>query len=163
RIPGASRLEREQQLAALSLLEWREETAQRLDRPRRWILKDEAIATLARALPADADSLTGLSDLPRRLAPSMAAGLCAAIKARNQTRFADELRCRDEAAPDRGRVKEAQEAIKRHAAELGLVPEVLATRREIEQFVAAGRAARTEWRTRLLESLIGTPDKPLPQ
>ncbi len=53
RLKGANRL-RGVQLAVLQqLAAWREEQAQRSDRPRRWIMKDEVLLDLARHMPKD--------------------------------------------------------------------------------------------------------------
>jgi ribonuclease D len=159
RLPGISRLEPEQQAAALSLIEWREDAARRLDRPRRWVLQDEAITGLARALPVTAVEIAKLRDLPRRLTPQMVEGLLAALVARHDPTIARRLTARGDSGPaDRDRVKAAQERVKQHAAGLGIVPEVLATRREIEQFVAGRGVTRTEWRMAALREILEVPE-----
>jgi ribonuclease D len=69
RIKGANRL-RGVQLAVLqTLAAWREETAIAEDKPRRWIVKDEALLELARQMPRDGQRLRrirGLGDVGRR-------------------------------------------------------------------------------------------------
>ena len=51
RIKGVHGLSFASQCAALALVRWREAAAQRSDRPRRWLLADEALLAIAAALP----------------------------------------------------------------------------------------------------------------
>jgi ribonuclease D len=53
RLKGTNRLRGEQLAVLQQLAAWREEQAQRGDRPRRWILKDEILLDLARHMPQD--------------------------------------------------------------------------------------------------------------
>ena len=63
RLKGVQKLKGEKLQIASELAQWRETIAQQQDRPRRWILKDEAIIEIARRKSADIDSLSGIRDL----------------------------------------------------------------------------------------------------
>lgn len=67
RVKGAGQLEGRALARAIALARWREEQALERDRPRRWILKDEAIVALAELAPADPAALARLGDLPPAL------------------------------------------------------------------------------------------------
>lgn len=58
KIKGVSRLTGRQVAALQQLAAWREVQARESDLPRRWLLKDEVIIDLARALPGSRDRLT---------------------------------------------------------------------------------------------------------
>ena len=63
RLKGANRL-RGVQLAVLQqLAAWREEQAQRSNRPRRWILKDDILLDLARHMPKDSKAMLRIRGL----------------------------------------------------------------------------------------------------
>ncbi len=53
RIKGTERLQGPQLAVLQRLAAWREETAVRTDRPRKWVLSDDALLALARARPRD--------------------------------------------------------------------------------------------------------------
>lgn len=57
-----------QELAIVqTLAAWREARALNHNRPRTWILKDQAILDIARRKPRDRDELSGIKDLPNKL------------------------------------------------------------------------------------------------
>ena len=130
RLKGSRAMTPEQHGAALALVQWREERAQRADRPRRWLVADETLLAIAQAFPQSLDELRAI--VPARLAAKHGAEILAAI-----TRHADPpLRALVEEhttrqAPERQRLKELQAFVRRRAAELGIEPEILATRRDL--------------------------------
>jgi len=67
RVKGAGQLDDAAFARAAALAEWREEEARRADRPRRWIIKDEAIVALATRTPLDLAELERMAVLPRGL------------------------------------------------------------------------------------------------
>ncbi|MCC5860813.1 MAG: ribonuclease D [Gammaproteobacteria bacterium] len=64
RVKGLRRLQGRARAAARALAAWREVTAERLDRPRRWVLSDEQLLALADALPEDRAALDAVPGLP---------------------------------------------------------------------------------------------------
>ncbi len=63
RLKGVQKLKGEKLQIASELVQWREALAQRQDRPRRWIVKDEVIIEIARHKPADIAALSRTRDL----------------------------------------------------------------------------------------------------
>jgi ribonuclease D len=149
------------QCAALALVRWRESAAQRSNRPRRWLLADETLIAIAAALPRDAAALAALTD-SKFLARSAPAVL-AALAQRDDPELQAEVRANAaQALPDTALVKELQERVRRHAAALGIEPEVLATRRDLIG-VALGDPPpqlRTGWRARELAPVLGAVAPP---
>ncbi|NIP48470.1 MAG: ribonuclease D [Gammaproteobacteria bacterium] len=59
---------------------WREETARRENRPRKWILSDRAIIDIARALPEDIDSLSDIKSVDNKTREAYGEMLLSRIK-----------------------------------------------------------------------------------
>ncbi|HEY3515554.1 MAG TPA: HRDC domain-containing protein, partial [Gammaproteobacteria bacterium] len=130
RLKGAHALPFASQCAALALVRWREAAAQRSDRPRRWLLADEALLAIAAALPRDANALAGLAE--SKFISRSAPAILAAIEARNEAELQAEVRANAlQAMPDKNLVKSLQERVRQHAAALGIEPEILATKRDL--------------------------------
>ncbi len=130
RIKGVHGLSFASQCAALALVRWREAAAQRSDRPRRWLLADEALLAIAAALPSDVDALAAFADskFVSRSAPAM----LAAIASRNDAEVQAEVRANAAPPmPDKALVKSLQERVRQHASVLGIEPEILATKRDL--------------------------------
>lgn len=137
----------EQHAAALALVEWREQAAQRSNRPRRWILADDQLLALAHALPASAADLTAI--VPPKFVARFGTAVLAAVAGRHTERLRAIVdRHNARAAPDKQIVRELQELVRRRAAELSIEPEILATRRDLAALAAgdAPRSLRTGWR-----------------
>jgi ribonuclease D len=154
RLKGLHGLPMPAQSAALALVRWREREAQRADRPRRWILADETLVAVARAMPATRAELGPL--LPSRFAAKHGGAILAAVAAARDGE--NEAAARANAAqraPDKQRVKALQEAVRQRAGELGIEPEILATRRDLAA-LALGNAPshlRQGWRAGELRSI----------
>ncbi|HEU5468573.1 MAG TPA: ribonuclease D [Steroidobacteraceae bacterium] len=118
--------------AARALAEWRERRAMARDLPRGWILPDAAICELALERPRTREALTRMSALPPGTAARAADELLAAVAA-------PAVDGAERAAADAGRPgpeqlrlqKSLQARLGAIAADLGIQPEVLATRREL--------------------------------
>lgn len=63
RLKGVQKLKGEKLQIANELVQWREALAQRQNRPRRWIVKDEVIVDIARQKPVDIEALSRIRDL----------------------------------------------------------------------------------------------------
>ena len=63
RLKGVQKLKGVKLQVASELAQWREELAQRQNRPRRWIVKDEVIVEIARQAPDDIEALPRIRDL----------------------------------------------------------------------------------------------------
>lgn len=130
--PGRERLARE--LAA-----WRERRAIERNRPRGWILDDAALREIIWRVPRTSEALLAIPDVPPAVVKHCAAELIECIRAAQIADPAPPINTR--ARPDPARsalVKKLGLLNQSIAADLGLSPEVLATRRDLEQ-LAAGR------------------------
>ncbi len=155
RIKGVHGLPFASQCAALALVRWRETAAQRSDRPRRWLLADDALLAIAAALPRDAETLASLAD-SKFLARS-APAILAAIALREDADLQAEVRANAaQPMPDKLLVKSLQERVRQHAATLEIEPEILATKRDLIG-VALNDAPlhlRTGWRSKELAPIL---------
>ncbi|HXS80918.1 MAG TPA: HRDC domain-containing protein [Gammaproteobacteria bacterium] len=130
RLKGAHGLNFASQCAALALVRWRENAAQRSDRPRRWLLADDALLAIAAALPRDAEALAAVAE--SKFIMRSAPVILAAIESRNDAELQAEVRANAiQAIPDKTLVKSLQERVRQHAATLGIEPEILATKRDL--------------------------------
>ncbi len=66
RLKGVQKLKGERLQIASDLCQWREQLAQRQNRPRRWIAKDDAIIEIARQKPADRAALARIPELAEK-------------------------------------------------------------------------------------------------
>jgi ribonuclease D len=132
RLKGLERLDAPAFAAARGLSEWRERRAMARNLPRGWILPDAAIHELASARPATREALARVVGVPPGTAARAAPELLAAIAANatGDTRHAGGDPGRP--GPEQLRLQKALQArLAAIAAELGIQPEVLATRREL--------------------------------
>jgi ribonuclease D len=103
------------------------------DRPRAWILADDALYDIARALPTRREGLERLASLPRGLVDNCAEDLLEVV-ARSAHLGEEPLAARRRERPSaesEQRLKALGAIVKRIAQEVGLSPEVLATRRDL--------------------------------
>lgn len=150
RTKGAGVLRGRHHAAALALIAWREDRAIQRNKPRRWILADDQLVAIASALPQDRQALAGIAGLPAKFLTRSGAAVLNAIRAAAEIPPAP-----DQPPPDRAAVKSLQSDIRLLAAELGVQPELIATRKDVAQ-AAAGRlpAAFTEgWRASVLAAV----------
>ena len=66
KVKGAKRLHGRQLRLIVALADWREREAVALDRPRRWVINDDALLALARFQPTDDSSLRKIRGIGRR-------------------------------------------------------------------------------------------------
>lgn len=138
RIKAADRL-RDRQLAALqALAAWREEQARKVDKPRNWILRDDVLLSLAQQQPRDRQSLAHIRGLHERQAQRFGAEIIALL-----------AKARDQAPPQRpggarpiplepaedALVDTLMAALRLLAAEHGVNPSVLGTRKDLERLL----------------------------
>ncbi|HWJ04398.1 MAG TPA: ribonuclease D [Steroidobacteraceae bacterium] len=143
RLKGLNRLRPSEQAAARALAEWRERRAQESDKPRGWILADEALYALAIRAPESVADMEKLEVLPPGVVRRRGEELLELLR---------EARASDVAPiePPRRPTNEEQalaaallKVVRDQAAALGIGPEVLGTRRDVEA-VAFGSVALEE-------------------
>lgn len=158
RLKGLDRLSAEAFRVARVLAVWREERAVARDLPRGWVLPDAAIYELAQARPGTREDLSRLSSVSPATASRSGDAILAAIRAAVAATGAVTRANDDPGRPgpdELRRVKSLQERLQAIAQELGIQPEVLATRRELAALVRGARELPllTGWR----RSVIGKP------
>ncbi len=148
------RNKRDYQAVIVSVAAWREEVAQSLDRPRRRILKDDAIHEIAEQKPASEDSFDRLRSVPKGFIRSKQAdGLMQAV--------CDALAAPDAFAPDLPRSGQNPQTppgapdmlkvlLKHVSDEENVVPRLIANAADIERIARGERsediAALSGWR-----------------
>lgn len=156
RLRGLGSLDTSAKCSALSLVEWREKCAQQLNRPRRWILSDDLLLRIASTLPTTRETLASIAEMPERLAERFGDEiLAAAADCVDPEKISFVAGHADKPRPDKKGLKRLQDSAKLRARELGIQPEVLATRGELTELLvgtATGRVV-TGWRWNELKDL----------
>lgn len=141
RLKGLVRMDAPAQHVAARLAAWREVIAEQRDRPRRWILPDEAIYLLAERRPQTLRQLGDLQALPPKSLERHGETLLELIAQGAGTDappLAIEARA-DEA--EKARLKRLLERARAIATELGIPSSLLAPRADIEMLAAMGARA----------------------
>ena len=154
RLKGLGTMEDHGKCAALSLVEWREKCAQKLDRPRRWILSDELLLRIAGTCPTTQEKLTSIAEMPQRLAERFGSEILAATADHEKMAFVEKQP--DKPRPSKSALKQLQDNAKLRAQELGIHPEVLATRKELSELLVGAASGRIAdgWRWNELKDLV---------
>jgi ribonuclease D len=137
RLKGARNLRGRRRSAAERLAVWRETEAARRNRPRQWILRDGPLIEIAQHLPETMTALRGIDSLPAKLV-SRAGSELLAIVARSAE---DDNAYRPPPAPNEKQkklLKTMQAAVAECANELGISPELVASRREMSAAIMSG-------------------------
>ena len=158
RVKGAGQLAGAALVRVVALAHWREEEARRANRPRRWILKDEAMLALAERNPADHEALARAEALPpavlRRHGETLLALLREAAQAEPPERPAP---ARMEPAQDR-LARKLMARLRELAEQHRISAPLLATRKDVEALVLGRRdlPLLEGWRRELAgEELLG--------
>jgi ribonuclease D len=146
RLPRVSRLRPRERSVARELAAWRERTAAAEDRPVGSVLSDAALVELARRQPGDRRGLDQIRGLHGRIASRRGSDLLAAV-ARGRESEPPPL---DGARPplnesgDAPLIALAEALIRARALEAGLAYELVATRADLNQVIAAARRGDAE-------------------
>jgi ribonuclease D len=153
RLRGLKGLDPGRERLARSLAAWRERTALEHDRPRGWILDDGPLREIVLRVPRTSAALAAVPELPAGVVKHSGAQLLACVAAAGIDDPPPPVPARAPADPQRHALVRKLGGINQTvASELGLVPEVLATRRELE-LLADGRrdgAVLRGWRRGVL-------------
>ncbi|HET7369554.1 MAG TPA: ribonuclease D [Gammaproteobacteria bacterium] len=161
RVRGHSRLEDAAARGVLhALATWRERRAMRKDRPRRWILTDEALIEVALRAPQSIDELGGIAGIGGLLKAGCGEALIAAI--------ADGLKnplpppAGSTPTPDeRNLARQMGKMVRECAARMNLAPALLANRKQLERLAQGERnlPVLTGWRRELVgEQLLAATE-----
>ena len=141
--------------AALALVEWRERSAQRSNRPRRWLCSDELLVRIAKAMPSRPDDLSHIPELPKRFARRFGDEIISSI-AGSET--VNNLRLVDVQRPpiQDGKLKRLRDGAGQRASRLNIDPQVLATRQELIDLLRGTPSGRIAdgWRWNELKGLV---------
>ena len=152
RVKGVSRLDPGRLRLLRSLAAWRERRALERDLPRGWVLEDGLLREIVLRVPRSREALGALAGMPAGLIERSGRELLERIRAAEIPEPAPPLP-RPKPDPLRNeRLKKLAAVHRAAAAELELSPEVLATRRDLEQ-LADGRedvAVLRGWRRAVL-------------
>jgi len=137
RLKGLGRLRPSEQAVARALAGWREERAVASDKPRGWIVTDEAVYALATLAPATTADLEQVASLPPSVVRKRGVELLELIRHARESGDTGQVAPMPErpTAEQNRRIGQLQQRVKDVAASLGISPEVLATRRDVEGMV----------------------------
>ena len=141
RLRWSSELDPDRARLAQRLAAWRERRAIDRDRPRSWILDDAGLRTIVMRVPRTAADLAALPDLTPGFVERSGGAMLELVEAAAMPASLPPLAQRQR--PDaelQARVKRLGAVLQSRAQELSLVPEVLATRRDLES-IARGEPA----------------------
>jgi ribonuclease D len=149
RIRGLRELDPARARLARALGAWRERRAVERNRPRGWILEDGALREIVARVPRSLSELSAIADMPAGVVKHCGAELLECIRSADVP--ADLAPTGARARPDPHKaalVKRLSAVHQATALELNLRPEVLATRRDLEQLADGQRAVPvlTGWR-----------------
>lgn len=156
RLKGLERMPPATQGAIRALARWREERAMERDLPRGWVLPDQALYEIAQARPRTREELGRIASVPRATAERAGSEILKSFA--EAPALADELASDDgpRAGPEQlRRLKGLQKKLQAIAGELGIQPEVLATRRDLMALLRGERQLPilSGWR----RGIIGEP------
>jgi ribonuclease D len=137
RIRGARRLKPAQVAVLQALAAWRETEAMQRNRPRKWILKDDALVFMAQRPPSSIAAISSVRGIEERDVERHGEAILKAIESANDAAPPDNL------PVDKERLTPAQEAqvdllmaVLRHAAaEAELSPASIGTRKDLERLL----------------------------
>jgi len=158
RLKGIAQLQPKQRAVLKQLAAWRETRAIELNKPRGWILSEEALRNISEQLPETLDELSHTRDLPEgifRKQGEVLLGLVEQGKAMAESEHAA-IDFRPSNA-QQSQVSKLMRLVRSTAEEMAISPELLATRRDIEQLVYfdKGDALVKGWRKEIIgEALL---------
>jgi ribonuclease D len=153
RLPRLAGLSAPARTAARELVEWRERTAARQDRPVQGVLSDAALIEIAKRRPSSGDELERIRGIGSARSGRLAQELLEAVRRAGERPPLAAPRDQRPPAPrpDDAQLVALSEALLRaRAREAGLAYELLAARADLQAIVAAGRTDGAEADVRTL-------------
>ena len=115
---------------------WREYIAQKRNRPRRWVMSDQVLASIAHALPTDHKSLKRVPSVSSRIIDGYGGQILASVdKGRKQAKNRDLVKqaAKPLTPPDPALVKAIMKLLHSSAEENGVAQCLIATRKEVNR------------------------------
>lgn len=156
RLRGLEQLEPAVQAAIRALARWREQRAMDRDLPRGWVLPDAALFDIAHSQPGTREDLARVSTVPRGIAAHSADEILDTLRGPPDEPPVAAVDGQARPGPTQQRqLKALQQRLVAVAAELGIQPEVLATRRDLAALVRGERdlTVLSGWR----RAVVGEP------
>jgi ribonuclease D len=153
RVKGLRDLDPARARLARALAAWRERSAMQHNRPRGWILRDEVLREIVLKVPRTPAALAQVEGMPPGLAKRHGAELLESVRSAAVPDPPPPLASRARPDPLKTALLKKLSTITHTVAhELNLAPEVLATRRDLEELAAGARDAAVlrGWRARVL-------------
>jgi len=153
RLKGLGNLDEGRARLARALAAWRERSAIEHNRPRGWILDESVLREIVLQVPRTEAALEAIPDMPPGLAKRRGAELLACIAGAEIPEPTPAPPARTRPDPVKSAlVKKLAGITQAVAGELAVAPEVLATRRDLEQLADGAREGTVlrGWRRRLL-------------
>ncbi len=143
RLKGTAQLQPIQRAVLKQLALWREVRAIEVDKPRGWILSDEALRSISEQLPETVNELSHVRDLPTGVIRKHGETLLELIQ-RGKSLAHEEPAVVDfrPSSQQQSQVSKLMQQVRSSAERLALSPEVLATRRDVEQLVYFNKTER---------------------
>ena len=153
RLKGTAQLHPKQRATLKQLAAWREARAIEFNKPRGWILSEEALRNMSEQLPETLDQLSHIRDLPEGILRKHGETLLALV--RQGITLADAEPAASDFRPStlqQGQVAKLMRSVRSTAEKIAVSPELLATRRDVEQLVYFNKpdALITGWRKQMI-------------
>ena len=156
-----------EQARARRLAAWRERQAMRLNRPRQWILSDQALMAIAGKGPANRDELAGCADLPAGVVRKRGEALLEQVALADRELASGKLQIEQKQrlpSKEPALVNQLVGIVRAHSERLNIPAEILASRREISAIARGKRDGRvlSGWRLEVFgnELLTAVPATP---
>jgi len=159
RLKGLRGLDPGRERLARGLAAWRERRAMERNRPRGWILDDAVLREIIVRVPRSRSALEAIAEIPQGVLRHCGEELLGCLTAAKVPDPAPALDLRQRPDPVKSALVKKLGAVNQAVAtELGVSPEVLATRRDLERLADGGEdiAALRGWRRSVIgEKLLG--------
>jgi ribonuclease D len=145
RLSGIEYQPTEVQARARRLAAWREQRADQADRPRQWILADQVLLALASNAPPSMAALEALGLLAPAALRNSGEAILAALRAGEADVASGSIAPAQRSRPaplDNGNLKRLSAVVQKIASDLGIAPEILATRSEMTALLRGERHLR---------------------
>ncbi len=142
RLKGLDRMQPDQRAIIKLLAQWRESRAIDSDKPRGWILADEALREIAERRPQSIDDLQRIRGIPEGTIKRQGDELLRLVR-EGRLAAGNEAAATIPTKPDPQQLAEVTRlmaVVRARAQALQIAPELLATRRDAEQLVFSGHA-----------------------
>lgn len=138
KVSGRGSLSGRQLSVLRAVARWREETAQRRDIPRGWVIKDPTLVEIARRAPSSVDALKRLRGMNAQEAERSGREILSAIEAGKAAEEMEQPKSPSRAAQIRSRMLSgpADAIVRARCEEAGIATELVSTRGELEALLA---------------------------